>query len=125
LFQIYGYQDSVSPSLSDILDSLEQVISDSETNFKHSFTANAETLPIETGTTVVVALIYTTCLVAKMLSDIDSKAKFNLLLGPGGFFLPNMARVWLDNRAVATSGWRGHWGWRSRPGCRSTGWSWR
>ena len=108
-----------------ILDSFEQVILDTKTNFKHGFTADAETLPIETGTTVVVALIYTTCLVAEMLGDIDSKTKFYLLLGPCGFLLTDMTRVWLDDRAVTTSRWRGHWGWRSRPGCRSTGWSWR
>ena len=80
------------------------MISNSETNFKHSFTAGAETLPVETTATIIVTFIYTTRLVAEMISNIDSKAKFNLLFGPGSFLLPNMTRVWLDNRAVAARG---------------------
>ena len=97
-------QDSVSPSLGDVLNRLEQMVSNSETNLKNCFAAGTETLPVETTTRIIVAFIYITRLVAKLLSNVDSKAEFDLLLGPGSFFLPNMARVWLYNRAVAARG---------------------
>ena len=75
------------PQASVILDSFEQVILDSKTNFKHGFLTGAETLAIETGTSVVVALVYlaSSFLIAEMLSDIDSEPKFYLLLGLCGF----------------------------------------
>ena len=112
-------------SFRDILDSFEQVVSDSETDFEDGFLAGAEAFPIETGTAVVVALVNTSFLMLQMLGDVDSEAKFYLLLGLCGFLLTDMTRVWLDDRAVTASRWRGHWSWRSRPGCRGTGRSWR
>jgi len=112
-------------SFRDILDSFEQVVSDSQTDFEDGFLAGAEALPIETVTAVVVALVNTSFLMLQMLGDVDSEAKFYLLLGLCGFLLTDMTRVWLDDRAVTASRWRGHWSWRSRPGCRGTGRSWR
>ena len=90
-------------SFRDILDSFEQVVSDSETDFEDGFLAGAEAFPIETGTAVVVALVNTSFLMLQMLGDVDSEAKFYLLLGLCGFLLTDMTRVWLDNRAVTTS----------------------
>ena len=80
------------------------MISNSEADFKYSFAASAETLPVQTTAGVIVTFIYITWLVAKLFSNVDSEAKFNLLLGPGSFFLPNMTRVKLYNRAVAARG---------------------
>ena len=97
-------QDSVSPSLGDVLNRLEQMVSNSETNLKNCFAAGTETLPVETTAGVIVTFIYITRLVAELFSNVDSKAKFDLLLAPGSFFLPNMTRVWLYNRAVAARG---------------------
>ncbi len=80
------------------------MVSNSEANFKDSFTAGAETLPVETAAAVIVAFIYIPWFVTELLSNIDPEAKFDLLLGPWSFFLPNMTCVWLYNRAVAARG---------------------
>ena len=80
------------------------MISDSQANLKNCFTTGTETFPIQAATRIIVTFIYITRLVAELFSYVDTEAKFDLLLGSGSFFLPNMACVWLDDRAGTTRG---------------------
>jgi len=96
------------------------MISNSEADFKYSFAASAETLPVQTTAGVIVTFIYITRLVAELFSNVNSKAKFDLLLAPGSFFLPNVTCIRLYNRAVAAREKKRSWSWSRWPGCRCT-----
>jgi hypothetical protein len=78
------------------------MISDSQANLKNCFTTGAEAFSVQTAATVIIRFIYFTSFVAELFSYVNTEAKFNLLLGSGNLFLPNVARVWLQDRAGTT-----------------------
>ena len=71
------------------------MISDSQANLKNCFTTGTEAFSLQTAATVIIRFIYVTRFVAELFSNVNTEAEFNLLLGSGKLFLPNVARVWL------------------------------